>query len=275
VPDSPRHALVTGAASGIGAEVARRLAARGYAVIAVDLSAQAAERALAGVPGVIGVGCDLSSREETDALAARIKTEWADTLELLVCNAGVVVPGDAADVSPDDATRMLDVMLVNATRLIGPAAAVLKKHGRGHILATVSMGGIIALPGSAAYSAAKAGLRAYLWALSNELRGTGVAVSGIYPSAVDTPMLVHEATHGGSLLNFFGKVSTVADVADCYDKALRTRRLETYLPYSDSLLTKLAQCCTGLVPLLLPVVNTLGERGRRKYLARLGMSDHA
>lgn len=265
-------ALITGAAGGIGSEVARRLAKRGYGIIAVDLSQEAVSATLAGVPGVVPVGCDLADRAATDALAARIAGEWAASLELLICNAGVVAPGDVADSGVAAATRQLDVMLVNVTRLIGPAAAVFKARGKGHILATVSMGGIIALPGSAAYSAAKAGLRAYLWALSNELRGTGVAVSGVYPSAVDTPMLMHEATHGGSLLNFFGKVSTAADVADAYDRAMRTRRLAVYVPYSDSIITRIAQSFPWIVPPLLPMVNRLGEKGRRKFLSARGIT---
>jgi len=68
------------------------------------------------------------------------------------------------------------------------------------------MGGILALPTSATYSAAKAGLRAFFAALNAELHSSGVHVSGIYPSAVDTPMLRHEATDGGSPLNFVGTV---------------------------------------------------------------------
>lgn len=264
----PETALITGAAGGIGRVLATRLAGRGYEIIAVDRSEAAVTEALAGVPGVVPVGCDLADRAETNHLAERIFGDWSGTLELLICNAGVVIPGDVAEASPDDVTAQLDVMLVNVTRLIGAGAAAFKARGRGHILATVSMGGIIALPGSAAYSAAKAGLRAYLWALSNELRGTGVAVSGIYPSAVDTAMLRHEAAHGGSPLNFFGTISTASDVADAYDKALASRRLETYLPYSDSVLSRVAQSLPWIVPPLLPVLNRLGEKGRERYLAR-------
>jgi short-subunit dehydrogenase len=147
----------------------------------------------------------------------------------------------------------------------------MKAQGRGHIVATVSMGGILSLPGSAAYSAAKAGLRAYLAALRTELRGTGVAVSGIYPSAVDTPMLLHEATHDGSLLNFFGKVSTADDVADVFERALRRRGLEHYLPYGDSVLCRLLETFPWIVPPLLGPAEALGRRGRAKYLARKGI----
>jgi hypothetical protein len=55
-------------------------------------------------------------------------------------------------------------------------------------------------------------------------------------------MLLNEATHDGSLLNFVGKVSTVRDVADVFEKVQRKRRLEYYLPYSDSLLVRSLEC---------------------------------
>lgn len=263
-------ALVTGAGSGIGYEVAQRLASRGLTVIAVDrtadLAADAAARLATDGASVLGVGCDLAHRGAVAALADRIEQEWADDLEVVVLNAGVVVPGDVVDVTAEDLDLQVDVMLGSAMHLARAAVRVMVPRRRGHVLATVSTGGMLALPGSAAYSAAKAGLRAFLAALSHEVRGTGVAVSGIYPSAVDTPMLEHEAAHGGSLLNFVGKVSTVAEVADAYDKALRTRRLETYLPYGDSLVVRALECVPWLVPSLLRPMNALGRRGRRRYL---------
>jgi short-subunit dehydrogenase len=151
--------------------------------------------------------------------------------------------------------------------LIAAAVPGFVARNRGHVLATVSMGGILALPGSAVYSAAKAGLRAYLAALSAELHATKVSVSGIYPSAVDTPMLRHEATHGGSLLNFVGTVFTPAQIADAYERALDRKVLEVYVPYSDSVSTRLVESFPWLLPRLLPIFNRIGERGRLKFLS--------
>lgn len=267
-----RLALVTGAAGGIGREVSLRLASRGYTVVAVERDQDLTETAAAAIGATtIAVVCDLTDRDAVAALSGRIEKEWAAELELVVLNAGVIVPGDVADSSADVLRRQLDVMLGSVMELAAASARAFLPSRSGHILATVSTGGILALPGSAAYSAAKAGLRAFLAALSAELRGTGVAVSGIYPSAVDTPMLLHEATHGGSLLNFVGKVSSVQSVADRYDRALRTRRLETFVPYSDSLLVRFLECVPWVVPWLLGPMNFLGRRGRTKYLAAKGL----
>ncbi len=266
-----RTALVTGAGGGIGYEVSQRLSARGYDVIAVERTAELADRACAAISGpAIAVACDLSDAEQVLALGMRIAGEWRSELEVLVCNAGVIVPGDVVGTSHESIDLQMSVMLLSAQHLIAAAVPGFVARDRGHVLATVSMGGILALPGSAVYSAAKAGLRAYLAALYAELRDTRVAVSGIYPSAVDTPMLRHEAAHGGSLLNFVGTVFTAAQIADAYERALDRKRLELYVPYSDSITTRLVESFPWLVPVLLPALEGIGRRGLAKYLAKVG-----
>ena len=269
-------ALITGAAGGIGEAVARRFAAQGHRLVLVERTQELAERAAAehaaagGAP--IAVCCDLTDRAAVDGLCAQIEGEWADHLEVVFLNAGVILPGDVVDSGAEALRLQLDVMLGSVMVTAGSAARAMVRHGRGHLLATVSMGGILSLPGSAAYSAAKAGLRAYLAALSAELKGTGVAVSGIYPSAVDTPMLLHEATHDGSLLNFFGKVSSADDVADVVEKAQRKKKVEHYLPYSDAILCRLLESFPWLIPPILAPAEAIGRRGRAKYLAGKGIT---
>ena len=74
-----RSALVTGAASGIGAAVARRIARRDYRVIAVDRADELADRAAADIgAGSVGVGCDLGDAASTGRLCERIASEWQE-----------------------------------------------------------------------------------------------------------------------------------------------------------------------------------------------------
>lgn len=261
-------ALITGAASGIGAEVASRLNRRGYHVIAVDRTQELADAAVAAIGGdATGVACDLTDRQRVADLCEQIATTWRDELEVLICNAGIITPGDALDISHESIDVQLDVMLRSPLHLIRAALPQFVTRDGGHLLATVSMGGIIPLPKSATYSAAKAGLRAFLAAVNAEVSGTQVKVSGVYPSAVDTPMLRHEATSGGSALNFVGAVQTTDRVADAFERALDTGRLEVYVPYSDSLSARMAMWTPALITRLLPLLNRIGERGRTKYLA--------
>ena len=265
---TPGTALVTGTASGIGAEVARRLARRGHKVIAVDRTDELAARAAADIGAdALAIGCDLADAAATAELCERITTEW-HTLDVLVCNAGFILPNEVADATPGDIEQQLDVLLRSPIHLMRAAVVAFKQRDRGHLMATVSLGGICPLPSSAPYSAAKAGLRAFLAALNAELAGTGVHVSGIYPTAVDTPLLRHEAASGGSALNFLSRVRTVDDVADAYERALDRPRLETYVPYHESLSARATQWTPAVIPRLLPLFSRIGERGRRKYLRR-------
>ncbi|MEM7323150.1 MAG: SDR family oxidoreductase [Actinomycetota bacterium] len=261
-------ALVTGAASGIGAEVARRLDRRGYTVIAVDRNDDLASQAAEDIStSALSVGCDLADRDSVSGLCERIAGEWSDHLEVVVCNAGIIVPRDVADLDETTVDRHLDIMLRAPIQTIRSAVPAMSRRRSGHIMATVSMGGIVPMPGSSAYSAAKCGLRAFLASLYSEVRQHDVKVSGIYPSAVDTPMLRHEAASGGSALNFVGEVQTVNDVADAYERALDGGKLEYYVPWSDSLTSRAITWRLSAIPRMLPMLERLGEKGRAKYLA--------
>ncbi|HEY5882235.1 MAG TPA: SDR family oxidoreductase [Nakamurella sp.] len=271
-----RLALVTGAAGAIGSGVSSMLRSKGYRLIAVDIDAAAVDRAVATIgDDTIGAVCDARDRDDVIALANRIRGEWADRFEVLVCNAGLIVPGSVGTFDPAELAAQVDVMLACPVQLMNAAVPGMRARGRGRLLATVSMGGIISLPGSATYSAAKAGLRAFLTALSAELTGTGVRVAGVYPSGVDTPMLRLEARHGGSMLNFVGKVFSVPDVVEAFEKALTGRRLEVYLPYSDSITTRVANFVPGASNRIIPLFERFGRRGHAKYLARIDAEEAA
>jgi len=267
---SEQLAMVTGAAGAIGGGVAVMLRSKGYRIIAVDIDDAAAARAVEVIGGdTIGVACDVRDRAAVFGLANRIRGEWADRLEVLVCNAGLIVPGSVGTFDPDVLSTQVDVMLSCPIQLMNAAVPGMRARGRGRLLATVSVGGIISLPGSATYSAAKSGLRAFLTALSAELAGSGVRVSGVYPSGVDTPMLRFEARHGGSMLNFVGKVFTVPEVVAAYEKALTGKRLEVYLPYSDSITTRLANFVPGTANRVIPLFERFARRGHARFLARI------
>ncbi|MDE0654806.1 MAG: SDR family NAD(P)-dependent oxidoreductase [bacterium] len=264
----PHTALVTGAASGIGAEVARRLVRRGHRVIVVDRTDELAARAAADIgAGSLAVGCDLATEAGTAGLCERIADDWRD-LEVLVCNAGAVVLREVADQSAGDLDRQLDVMLRSPMQVIRAAIPVFTERERGHIMATVSLSGICPMPTTAAYSAAKAGLRAFLAALNVELTGTGVHISGIYPTAIDTPML-RQAVSGDGSLEYLNRVRTVDDVADAYERALDRPRLEIYVPYRDGFTARAVQWTPGMIPRTLPLFRLMSRRNRREYLRRI------
>ncbi len=179
---SGRVALVTGAASGIGAAVARRLQAEGARVAAFDLRAEAPEgvRALAG---------DVSDSARVDAAVAQVDAELGP-VDVLVCSAGV--PGQSlrtVDVTDDEWRR---VLAINADGVFFCNRAVLPgmiSSGYGRIVNVASIAGKEGNPMAAAYSASKAAVIALTKAIGKDVARTGVVVNCVAPAVIDTPIL--------------------------------------------------------------------------------------
>ncbi len=260
-----QRALVTGAAGGIGEDAARRLSRRGYELILVDVDRSGLERLAEDLPGTQIHEVDLSDRSQVSRLLGSIRGSFGP-IDVALINAGVITVGEVLDLDELHLDWQLEVNLRSAMQLIKACAHVMADQGSGHILATVSMGGIVALKGSASYSASKFGLRGFLTAIREELKPKGVAVSGIYPSGVDTRMLRHEAENGGSPLNFVSMPQTIESVGRAFERALDNRHLETYVPYRDSISARLVSCFPWMIHHLYPLMAQLGERGRRQFL---------
>ena len=267
--DTQSLALVTGAAGDIGKALCERLANRGFQLVVVARNEESAAATAELFPGSIPVACDHTNECEVSALCDRIEGEWSDRLHVIVCNAGVIIPGDMAEVSRQSIDDHLDINLRAPAQLLRSAAKVFVGRGEGHLLAIASLGGIMPMPGSAMYSASKFGLRGLLTALDSEVHSAGVKVSGIFPGAIDTKMLRFEARCGGSALNFLSEIHDVDEVADAFERALDKGRLEIYVPYSESLSARLAAGLPWVIRPLIPMLDRVGERGRKKFLKRI------
>ena len=165
-------ALVTGAASGIGAAVARRLAADGAHVVGVDL-----------VAGDDVLRCDVTSTADVEAVVGSL-----DRLDVLANVAGIPQFGRVEQISDDEWDRVLAVDLTGAFKVVR-AALPLLKASRGCIVNLASVAGIQGQAYTAAYSAAKGGLVAFTKALAVELAPDGVRANCVFPGGVDTPLL--------------------------------------------------------------------------------------
>ncbi|MCB0921936.1 MAG: SDR family oxidoreductase [Actinobacteria bacterium] len=266
-----KTALITGGGGAIAEQIALRLEARGYRLVLADVSRarmQSVAAKLQEEPTL--VHCDLSTIDGSRTFADLVEGEYPD-LDLLVNNAGYIEPGDLSDLSADDVDRHILINLVAPMQITRAAVKNMRARGSGDVLAIVSMGGIIALRGSAAYSASKFGLRGFHTSIQQELAGSGVRVMGVFPSGVDTPMLRKEAVHAsGSPLNFVGTVLAPEQIGEACMSALDTGKLETYVPYVDSLTTRLLGAFPWLIRRVEPPFAKIGEKGRRKYLARIG-----
>ncbi|MFN7149569.1 MAG: SDR family NAD(P)-dependent oxidoreductase [Microthrixaceae bacterium] len=169
-------ALVSGAASGIGAAVVTRLAADGATVLGCDLTAMDD-----------GVVCDV---RDPDACRAAVDTtvERHGRLDVLVNVAGVAFGNRIQDVTIEQWRQVLEVNLTGTFLLSQAALPALLEH-TGTIVNMASAAGIQATPYNAAYCASKAGVIQLTKSMALELASAGVRVNAVCPTAVDTPFL--------------------------------------------------------------------------------------
>ncbi|GAA0565542.1 SDR family NAD(P)-dependent oxidoreductase [Actinomadura livida] len=186
-----RSALVTGAAGGIGAAVARALAGAGAAVLVTDADADAAAEVAARITADGGradsAALDVQDRAAADAAAARAAALTGGTLHVLVNNAGVTAPAMFADTTEESVQRLIDVHLVGAFRCSQAALAYLAADGTGRILNVTSSAGLTGTLGQVNYSAAKAGVVGLTKSLARELARKKITVNALAPLAA-TPM---------------------------------------------------------------------------------------
>lgn len=266
-----RTALITGGAGAIATALSRKLLARGFNLVLVDVDGARLDEAARHAPDRIQTHrADLTKAEDLEGVAALVRT--TPDLSVLVNNAGVIRPGNYADLAYGDVALHMAVNLLAPMRLTHAAAARFVAERQGCILSIVSAAGLVALPGSAAYSASKFGLRGLLIALAQELEPQGVKVRSLFPGAVDTPMLRYEATHGGSVLNFLNKdVLTADQVAAAAMTAMDGKRIEVSLPAGEALLGRLICAFPALMPKVLPHFVKEGERGLRRFIESRGL----
>jgi hypothetical protein len=216
---------ITGGGRGIGAATASAFAARGARVCIGDLDTDAAH----------AVAVELGHRVKPfrlDVTSAASFAEFADAataacgpIDVLVNNAGIMPAGSFVDESPETAAAVIDVNLrgpLLGMKLVLPG---MLERGRGHVVNVASYAGRIEIPGLATYCASKHGLVGLTGTVARELEGTGVTVSAVLPSAVETELA------SGIPFPFarFAKVHP-DDVAEAIVATVRDRPREVAVP---------------------------------------------
>lgn len=187
-----RKALVTGGAKGIGAAIARRLAAEGAEVTIGDVDTDGAEQ-VAAEAGARSVLLDV-----TDPESARSVIGQVGTLDVLANNAGTDEFGFFTDTDPELWERVLAVNLRGVLACTHAALPGMQQAGYGRIVNIASEAGRVGSKGSAVYSAAKGGVIAFTKAIARENARFGITVNAIAPGPIDTPLL-RRATALGEL----------------------------------------------------------------------------
>lgn len=255
-PSPTTTAVVTGASSGIGADIARELASRGHGVTLVarredKLRALAAE--LAGTVRVEVIACDVADPAARAALFDEIDRRGL-TVDILVNNAGIGTMGPVAEASVADEIAQVRVNVEAVIDLTTRAVQQMAPRGRGAVLNVGSTAGFQPFPGQSGYAGTKAFVIAYSEGLRAELAGTGVTVATLNPGPVHTEFLdvagVDELTFEKSFPKFMWMPSRA--VAKVGVEALDHDRGSVIAGLPSRLSTRLLQ----LVPnrFLLPVL---------------------
>ena len=187
--------LITGGSSGIGAEVARRLASRGDDVALVARGRDGLEKTARAIRDRGGFAiletADVTDREQIER-AVDAAAEQLGGLDAVIVNAGAAAYGLFTDMPAEDVERTLAVTFTGAVNTIRAALPHLEATG-GTIVATGSVAGKYPQPLLSAYSASKHALRGFMQSLRLELKATGsrVRVAIVHPGPVDTPFWVN------------------------------------------------------------------------------------
>jgi short-subunit dehydrogenase len=172
--------LLTGATGGIGQAIAHALDARGARLLLSGRRLDALEALRTGLGGTV----ECLDADLADAAAAAALAERAGRVDVLVANAGLPASGPLDDFTPAEIDRALDVNLRAPMQLTRALLPQMVDRGRGHVVFVSSLAGKVASVGSSLYSATKFGLRGFAAGLREDLHGSGVGVTVVFPGFV-------------------------------------------------------------------------------------------
>ncbi len=181
--------LITGAASGIGRQLALTLAAEGARIAALDRQAEALDRLAADLKGA-AVACAVADVTDLAAMRAavpQLETQLGPT-DLLIASAGIGIETPAERFRAEDFTAQIQVNLLGVVNAIDAVLPGMCQRRKGHLAALSSMASYRGLPHMGGYCASKAGVNSLLDSLRVELRPKGIAVTTICPGWVRTPL---------------------------------------------------------------------------------------
>lgn len=186
-----RAAVVTGAAQGIGYEIARVFADNGASVVIADMNADAADEAAAKITAAGGtasaIRTDVTNPDEVSA-AVHACVDRYGALDIMINNAGITRDATMRKMSLPDFSAVIDVHLKGTWLGTQAASLVMREQGRGAIVNISSISGKVGMVGQTNYSAAKAGIVGLTKAASKEVAHLGVRVNAVQPGLIRTAM---------------------------------------------------------------------------------------
>ncbi|MGI9295184.1 MAG: SDR family NAD(P)-dependent oxidoreductase [Pseudomonadales bacterium] len=261
--------IITGASAGVGAACARAFAQQKAKLVLVARGQAALDtiaEELRSVADVITVAMDVAN--SADCLSLFEKAEAAfGAVHVLVNNAGLHLRGPVVSRRPQDLALMVDVNMRAPLVLTAAALPHMRKAGWGAVVMVGSLAGLAPLQGAATYSATKAGLRAFSYALADELRDTNICVGIVSPGPVDTAFIMSEIDEVEDIV-FSQPMSTPEQVAAAVLNLSAGSGIEVALPAVSGKLTTLGYLFPAFRRKTREMLYRKGRKNKEKYRQR-------
>ena len=261
--------IITGASAGVGAACARAFAAQKANLVLVARGQQGLDlikKELSKQTKVLTIAMDVSDTDQCLALFTKVELEFG-TVDVLVNNAGMHSRGNLETVSPADVGAMVDINIRAPLMLSCAAIPFMRRAGGGGIVMVGSLAGMAPLQGAATYSGTKAGLRAFAYALADEMQGTGIHIGVVSPGPIDTGFIMDEIDNVEDIV-FSQPMSSADEVADAVLRIAAGDKLEIALPTASGKLANLGYIFPWLRRYLRPKLYEKGRKNKEKYRNR-------
>jgi NAD(P)-dependent dehydrogenase (short-subunit alcohol dehydrogenase family) len=261
--------LITGAARGIGAETARRLAARGARVSLVGLEADRLAE-LAGELGrqAVWFEADVTDQQAMERAVAETVRAFGG-IDVVLANAGIASNGTVAIAPADALVRTVEVNLVGVIRTVSAALPAITAR-RGYVMIVSSTAAFTMMPAMGAYAASKAGVEQFANCLRLEVAHKGVKVGSVHPGWIDTDLVRDQRreikTFDEALDRMPWPLNATTSVEDCADAivdGIARRRSRVYVPRAIGLVQALRTVFTG------PIASWVIRREAKKLVPEL------
>jgi short-subunit dehydrogenase len=257
--------VITGGSEGVGAAAARMFADAGANLMLVardKKNLEAIAEDLRDRTRVEIFAMDVSDSEACVDLFKKTQFEYG-RIDVLVNNAGFHQRGLAASVDANDLGKMIDVNLRAPILLTRLAIPYLQEAGGGAIINVGSLAGRTPVPNSATYSAGKSGLRAFTYAMFEELRGTGIKIAIVSPGPIDTGFIMSDVDQVSDL-TFSQPISTADEVAQAILDLCGNNQVERSMPAISGVLTTVSYLSPWLARAMRPLLESKGARVKKK-----------
>jgi hypothetical protein len=261
--------IVTGASEGVGAAAARMFADAGANLMLVARSRKNLEAIadeLRDKARIEIFPMDVSDADSCVDLFKKTLFEFG-RIDVLVNNAGFHARGNVESSSAEDLVRTIDVNLRAPIMLMRLALPHIRESGGGAIINVASLAGRTPVPGSAAYSASKFGLRAFTFSLAEEIRESGIKLAVVSPGPIATQFILADIDKTSDL-TFSQPMSSAEEVAQAILDLCGNNQREQSIPAISGILTTLTYLMPWLGRALRPALERKGARVKKEYKAK-------